>query len=151
MSRLSEVSLYLRARAAPGRTTQPARVGGVSNTCIHTRWPDKSWRMLSAVCLTNLYRGTSLIRDCHLVGPYRGTMLGLLWRSRGGAAVSYERSSPVSNRAGAPEHIPRISKPEVYCPAMPPGAHTDMTTGIPRTHDTAPYLYWYLAHEKTGF
>ena len=38
---------------------------------------------LQAVCV-HLYRGTSLIRKHHPVGPYSTTMPRLLWRSEGG-------------------------------------------------------------------
>ena len=41
------------------------------------------------------YRVTSLMRNRHPVGPYRGTMPRLLWRSYGGGEVSYERGTPV--------------------------------------------------------
>jgi len=41
------------------------------------------------------YRGTSLIRKRHPVGPYSRTMPRLLWRSWGGGAVSYQRGTPV--------------------------------------------------------
>jgi len=41
------------------------------------------------------YRGTSLVRNRHPVGPYSRTMPRLLWWPRGGGAVSYERGTPV--------------------------------------------------------
>jgi len=41
-------------------------------TALRGRYPDK------------LYRGTSLIRNRHPVGPYRRNMPRLLWRSTGG-------------------------------------------------------------------
>ena len=40
------------------------------------------------------YRGTSLKRKRHPLGPFIRHMRGALWRSKGGA-VSYERGTPV--------------------------------------------------------
>jgi len=41
------------------------------------------------------YRGTSLIRNRHPVGPYSRTMPRLIWWCWGGVEVSYERGTPV--------------------------------------------------------
>ena len=43
-----------------------------------------------------LYRGTSLVRNCLLLGPYCRAMPGALRWSEGGGAVSYERGTPVN-------------------------------------------------------
>ena len=46
-----------------------------------------------------LYRGTSLIRNIPPLGPYSRTMSRALWWSWGRGAVSYERGTPVRQRA----------------------------------------------------
>ena len=47
--------------------------------------------------LRNLsYRGTSLIRNTPLLGPYSRTVPRVLWWSKGGGAVSYKRGTPTS-------------------------------------------------------
>ena len=48
-----------------------------------------------AALLFSVYRGTSLIRNCNPLGPYRRTMPMALWWSQGGAALSYVRGIPV--------------------------------------------------------
>ena len=42
------------------------------------------------------YRGTTLIRNPPLLGPYSRTIPRVLWWSLGMAAVSHERGSPVA-------------------------------------------------------
>ena len=42
------------------------------------------------------YRGTSLISDTPLLGPYRRTLPRVLWWSFGGGGISHERGTPVS-------------------------------------------------------
>ena len=42
------------------------------------------------------YRGTSLIRNCFLLGPYMGLCLGS-YGGPGGVEVSYEQGTPVRN------------------------------------------------------
>ena len=44
------------------------------------------------------YRGTSLIRNCTHLGPYCRTMHRALGWPQWGAAVSYERGTPVNTR-----------------------------------------------------
>ena len=72
-----------------------------------------------------MYRGTSLIRNTPLLGPYSGIIPRVLWWSYGGWAVSYERGTPVPKVAAAgtdpstfarevvtPAHWTRYPKPE---------------------------------------
>ena len=51
-------------------------------------------QILSRCCIA-FYRGTSLIRNTPLLGPYSRTIPGVLWWSWGGGAVSCERDTPV--------------------------------------------------------
>jgi len=46
------------------------------------------------------YRGTSLIRNTPLLGPYSRTIPRVLWWCQGGEAVSYERGAPVPGWSG---------------------------------------------------
>ena len=53
--------------------------------------------------MASRYRGTSLIRNDALLGPYSRTMPVALWWSEGGGAVSFERGTPVRlNLMGMP-------------------------------------------------
>ena len=49
----------------------------------------------SVARLNRGYRGTSLTRNTPLLGPYSRTMPNALWRSWGGGALSYERSTHI--------------------------------------------------------
>ena len=49
----------------------------------------------SGACNLLSYRGTSLIRNSALLGPYSWTMHRALWLFLGGHAVSYEGGTPV--------------------------------------------------------
>ena len=40
------------------------------------------------------YRGTSLIKNCPLLGPYSRPVPRALWWSWGGVAISYESGTP---------------------------------------------------------
>ena len=73
------------------------KFGRVTPQNIRERKPAKSAVELRATEASQTFslqnRGTSLIRNSAPVGPYRRTMPRLLWRSWGGAAVSYERGT----------------------------------------------------------
>ena len=60
------------------------------------------------VSLRTAYRGTSLIRNTPLPGPYIRAIPRVLWWSGGGGAVSYERGTP------APTDSPLIEHPRNY-------------------------------------
>ena len=48
---------------------------------------------------SDLYRATSLIQNCHSLGPYsRHIRRALRWSQGGGGALSYERGTPVVHR-----------------------------------------------------
>ena len=48
------------------------------------------------------YRGTSLIRNTPLLGPYSGPITRVVWWSYGGGAGSYERGTPVQQEDAPP-------------------------------------------------
>ena len=63
---------------------------------------------------TERYRGTSLIRNAPLLGPFSRTTPRVLWWSQGGGAVSYEQGTPcsggVQHKGVSPTGV--ASKPE---------------------------------------
>ena len=51
--------------------------------------------------LLSQHRGTSLIRNCHPVGPYSRTLPRLLWPFYRGGSFLYERGTPVQTVASS--------------------------------------------------
>ena len=51
------------------------------------------------------YRGTSLIRNRPLLGPFSRAMPGALWWSLGGGAVFHEPGTPVLTRSRTPRNL----------------------------------------------
>ena len=68
---------------------------GTSLAPLPSRAPHHLHSALGQCCVTKYwYRGTSLIRNTPLLGPYRRSIPRVLWWSSGGGAVSYERGTP---------------------------------------------------------
>ena len=84
---------------------QGLHTGTITNRCSLMPVIDSGLVGSTVLYRDDHYRGSSLIRNRHPVGPYSRTMPRLLWRSWGWGAVSYERGSPVSLAGFIPDAL----------------------------------------------
>jgi len=88
-------------RGTPVRDTEAAP----SHVCPEAGAPSRGGPMLFHLVPRRAYRGTSLIRNRHPVGPYSRTMPRLLWRSWGGGVLMSEVPLYLSHEAGLSGNI----------------------------------------------